>query len=59
MVSLGLQFQLRCQFSSIVLETGNDLSVLPFVLVLFPIIYNGLIRATISEFSSIFLKDRL
>ena len=41
------------------IRTGYHLSVLPFVLVVFPIIYNGLIRATISEFSSIFHKDRL
>ena len=35
------------------------MSVLPFVLVIFPIINNGLVRATISEFSSIFHKDKL
>ena len=55
MVSLGLQFQ---RFRPYFKRTGYDLSVLPFVLVIFLIIYNGLIRATISEFLSIFHKDR-
>ena len=55
MVSSGPQFQ---SFRPYFIRTGYDLSVLPFVLVIFPIIYNGLIRATISEFSSIFHKDR-
>ena len=35
------------------------MSVWPLVLVIFPIIYNALVRATISEFSSIFQEDRL
>ena len=56
MVSSGLQFQ---SFRPYFIRTGYDLSVLPFILVIFPIIYNGPVRAAISVFSSIFHKDRL
>ena len=45
MVSSGLQFQ---SFRPYFKRTGYELSVWPFVLVIFHIIYNGLIRATIS-----------